>query len=71
MNQIVTTNADHHIPWNKGKLIGQKSPLKFKEIWAIRIVCNWRIEHENWLYLIWLSIASFAAAIWLNCACVM
>ena len=37
MNQIVTTNADHHIPWNKGKLIGQKSPLKLKEIWAIRI----------------------------------
>ena len=24
-------------PWNKGKLIGQKSPLKLKEIWAIRI----------------------------------
>ena len=37
MNQIITTNADHHIPWNKGKLIGQKSPLKLKEIWAIRI----------------------------------
>ena len=36
MNQIVTTNADHHIPWNKGQLIGQKSPLKLKEIWAIR-----------------------------------
>jgi integrase len=24
-------------PWNKGKLIGQKAPLKLKEIWAIRI----------------------------------
>jgi integrase len=23
--------------WNKGKLIGQKAPLKLKEIWAIRI----------------------------------
>ena len=22
-------------PWNKGKLIGQKSPLKLKDIWAI------------------------------------
>jgi hypothetical protein len=21
-------------PWNKGKLIGQKPPLKLKEIWA-------------------------------------
>ena len=25
------------IPWNKGKLVGQKPPLKFREIWAIRI----------------------------------
>jgi integrase len=24
-------------PWNKGKLVGQKSPLRLKEIWAIRI----------------------------------
>jgi integrase len=24
-------------PWNKGKLIGQKPPLKPKDIWAIRI----------------------------------
>ena len=24
-------------PWNKSKLVGQKSPLKLKEIWVIRI----------------------------------
>lgn len=24
-------------PWNKGKLIGQKLPLKLEEVWAIRI----------------------------------
>ena len=24
-------------PWNKGMIIGQKLPLKLKEIWAIRI----------------------------------
>jgi integrase len=31
-------NTSHsHEPWNKGKLIGQKSPLKLKDIWAIRI----------------------------------
>jgi hypothetical protein len=23
--------------WNKGKLVGQKAPLRLKEIWAIRI----------------------------------
>jgi hypothetical protein len=26
-----------HVPWNKGRLVGQKTPLKLKEIWAIRI----------------------------------
>lgn len=31
-NQIPT-----HIPWNKGKLVGQKLPLKLKEIWAVRV----------------------------------
>ena len=25
------------VPWNKGKLVGQKPPLKLKEIWSIRI----------------------------------
>ena len=24
-------------PWNKAKLVGQKTPLKLKEIWAIRV----------------------------------
>ena len=23
--------------WNKGKLVGQKAPLKLRDIWAIRI----------------------------------
>jgi hypothetical protein len=27
-----------NIPWNKGKLMGQKMPLNLKEIWAIRIL---------------------------------
>ena len=25
-----------HIPWNKGKLIGARPPLKPKQVWAIR-----------------------------------
>ena len=29
--------ATQHIPWNKGKLVGQKVPLKLKDIWAIRV----------------------------------
>jgi len=27
----------HHVPWNKGKPVGQKAPLKQRDIWAIRI----------------------------------
>ena len=30
-------------PWNKGKLVGQKPPLKPKDIWAIRI----HLQHKN------------------------
>jgi hypothetical protein len=31
------SNTEHFIPWNKGRLVGQKLPLKLREIWAIRI----------------------------------
>ena len=31
------------VPWNKGKLVGQKLPLKLQEIWAIRI----RLQLDN------------------------
>jgi integrase len=30
-------NRTGRTPWNKGKLIGQKPPLKLKEVWAVRI----------------------------------
>ena len=30
-------NLGHQVPWNKGKLVGQKPPLKLKQVWAIRI----------------------------------
>lgn len=30
-------STEHREPWNKGKLVGQKAPLKPKDIWAIRI----------------------------------
>ena len=26
-----------HKPWNKGKLVGQKAPLRLRDIWAIRV----------------------------------
>lgn len=30
-------NAEPAAPWNKDRIIGQKPPLKIKEIWAIRV----------------------------------
>jgi hypothetical protein len=35
MEQLIHT-ADR-VPWNQGKLGGQKAPLKLKDIWAIRV----------------------------------
>ena len=29
--------SSHRAPWNKGRLIGQKRPLKPKEVWAMRV----------------------------------
>ncbi len=36
MYQLVKFKPNQ-VPWNKGKLVGQKLPLKLQEIWAIRI----------------------------------
>jgi integrase len=38
-----SAQAGYPLPWNKGRLTGQKAPLKQKEIWAIRI--RLQIEH--------------------------
>jgi site-specific recombinase XerC len=32
-----THPAAHRDPWNKGKIVGQKAPLKLKDIWALRV----------------------------------
>ena len=39
-----STSTGRFTPWNKGKLLGQKPPLKLKEIWAIRI--RLQLEHR-------------------------
>jgi integrase len=36
MNQSIHV-ATRKTPWNKGKLVGQKAPLRLKDIWAIRV----------------------------------
>lgn len=34
---MLKASSIHHTPWNKGRLIGQKPPLKLQEVWSIRI----------------------------------
>jgi integrase len=35
--EITHQGSVQRTPWNKGKLVGQKAPLRLREIWAIRI----------------------------------
>jgi len=35
-NQIAATAAPKRVPWNRGKLIGPRPPLRQKHVWAIR-----------------------------------
>jgi integrase len=48
MHAVTNTSAKAEgrvIPWNKGKLLGQKPPLKLKEIWAVRI--RLQLDHRT------------------------
>ena len=35
--QIQTNSASSRVGWNKGRLVGQKRPLRPREVWAIRV----------------------------------
>ena len=41
----VSKPNERAVPWNKGRVIGQKPPLKLKEIWAIRI--RLQLDHRT------------------------
>ena len=32
-----TQTAAHREPWNEAKIVGQKAPLRLKDIWALRV----------------------------------
>ena len=36
MTDVSSTISTKHIPWNKGKIIGAKPPLRPKHVWSIR-----------------------------------
>jgi integrase len=40
-------NNEKQRPWNKGRLVGQKPPLKLKEIWEIRIQLQIHKKHRD------------------------
>jgi hypothetical protein len=46
MDTATTTNR-RVTPWNKGKLLGQKLPLKLKRSGPSGFGCNWIIELGN------------------------
>jgi integrase len=38
MSTEIKSKSDYsRVPWNKGRLVGQKRPLRPKEVWAIRV----------------------------------
>ncbi len=43
--QCLLTHKTSRVPWNKGKITGQKPPLKRNEIWAIRV--RLQIQRRN------------------------
>jgi integrase len=36
MVEVLSTKALKHVPWNKGKIVGAKPPLRPKHVWSIR-----------------------------------
>jgi hypothetical protein len=48
----------HREPWNKGIIVGQKAPLKLREVWAIRMRLQRLIAHANSRCSIWVWTAS-------------
>lgn len=38
-----TTMRDDHAPWNKGRLMGQKRPLRPRDVWTVRV----RLQLDN------------------------
>jgi integrase len=61
METIVSTEKPaarrQHDPWNKGRLIGQKRPLKPKDVWTIRVRLQLE-EHKRDLAMFNLAIDS-------------
>ena len=45
--ELAKCNSTARPPWNKGKIVGQKTPFKLKEIWAIRVRLRLANRHRE------------------------
>lgn len=52
------------VPWNKGKLVGQKAPLRLRDIWLFASGFSYHSAFETWHCSISRSTASSGPAIW-------
>jgi len=45
--EIQTNSTTSRVAWNKGRLVGQKRPLRLKEVWAIRVRLQMKRRKRN------------------------
>jgi integrase len=57
MSTEILINACSRVAWNKGRLVGQKRPLRPKEVWAIRVRLQMK-RHKRDLAMFNLAIDS-------------
>ena len=55
--EILINSASSRVAWNKGRLVGQKRPLRPKEVWAIRVRLQMK-RHKRDLAMFNLAIDS-------------
>jgi hypothetical protein len=61
--ETINSATSIRIPWNKGKLVGQKAPFKLKKIWAIRVRLQIASRCRELALFNWRWTASSAPAI--------
>lgn len=64
MSSDQTPSVFAHRPWNKGQLVGQKRPLKPKDVWAIRVRLELNGSQRDVALFDLAMIASFEPVIW-------
>jgi hypothetical protein len=58
----IEVSRKHFVPWNKGRVTGQKPPLKPREVWAIKVRLQILNRVATWRSSTWRSIANYGAA---------